>query len=123
MKELFLFAKSLHEPTDNNSNIINTTPTVSLTSNITVCPNYSTDISLLSKGIDSLEQFFDKQFHNLTQMSSVETTSKGTKINNESDILIESIENTIRILKKELINKKHIISNQSIILRNITSDT
>ena len=85
---LFL-SKSLHEATDNNSNTINTTPTVSLPSNIPVCPNYDTDISLLSEGIDSLEQFFDMQLQNLTQMSPVKSNSKGINTNNEFDTLIE----------------------------------
>ena len=38
-------SKSLHEPNDNNSNTINTTPTFSIPSNIPVCPNYNTDNS------------------------------------------------------------------------------
>ena len=54
----FFLSKSLHEPSDSNSNTINTTPTVSLPSNTPVCPNYDKDVSLLSEGIDSLEQFF-----------------------------------------------------------------
>ena len=40
----FFLSKSLHEPTDNNSNTISTTPTVSLPSNTLVCPNYDTNI-------------------------------------------------------------------------------
>ena len=67
----FFLSKSLHKPTDNNSNIINTTPTVSFPSNTPVCPNLDTDISLLSEGIHSLEQFFDTQLQNFTQMSPV----------------------------------------------------
>ena len=66
-----------------------------------MCPNYDTDISLLSEGIDSLEQFFDTQqkgfFQNLTQMPQVKFNSKGTNTNNESDILIESLQDKIRI--------------------------
>ena len=73
----FFLSKSMHEPTDNNSNTINTIPIVSLPSNIPVCPNYDTDISLLSEGIDSLEQCFDTQLQNLTQMSPVKSKSKG----------------------------------------------
>ena len=96
----FFLSKSLLEPTDNNSNTINTTPTVSLPSNTLVCPNYDTDISLLSEGIDSLEQFFDMQLQNLTQMSPVKSNSKGKNTNNKSDILIESLQDRIRILKK-----------------------
>ena len=46
----FFLSKSLHEPSDSNSNTINTTPTVSLPSNTTVCPNYDKDVSLLSEG-------------------------------------------------------------------------
>ena len=40
---LFL-SKPLHEPTDNNSNLISTTYTVPLQSNARGCPNYDTDI-------------------------------------------------------------------------------
>ena len=95
----------MHEPTDNNSNTINTTPTVSLPSNTNVCLNYDTDISFLSEVTDSLEQFFDTQLQNLTQMSPAKSSSKGINTSNESDILIESLQDTFRILKKELINK------------------
>ena len=95
----------MHEPTDNNSNTINTTPTVSLPSNTNVCLNYDTDISFLSEVTDSLEQLFDTQLQNLTQMSPAKSSSKGINTSNESDILIESLQDTFRILKKELINK------------------
>ena len=96
----------MHEPTDNNSNTINTTPTVSLPSNTPVCPNCDTDISLLTEGIDSLEQFLDTQLQNLTQMSPVKFNGKGINTNNESDILIDSLQDTIRILKKNSSIKK-----------------
>ena len=74
----FLLSKSLREPTDNDSNTINITPTVSLPSNAPVCPNCDTDISLLSEGIDSSELLFDTQLQNPTQMSPAKPTSKGT---------------------------------------------
>ena len=119
----FLLSKSLHEPSDSNSSTINTTPTASLPSNTAVCPNYDKDVSLLSEGIDSLEQFFDTQLQNLTQISPVKSNSKGTNTNNESDILIKSLQETIFILKKELINKENTIKNLSIILENIRSNT
>ena len=96
----------MHDLIDNNSNLINTTPTVSLPSNTPVCPNYDTDVSLLSEVIDSLEQFFATQLQNLTQMSPVKFTSKETNNNNESDILLESLQDTIRILRKNLLIKK-----------------
>ena len=102
----FFLSKSLHEPTDNKSNTINTIPTVSLPSNIRVCPNYNTDISLLSEGIDSLEEFFYVQLQNLTQMPPVKSNSKGINSNNESDILIESLQDTIPILKNNSLIKK-----------------
>ena len=104
----FFLSKSLHEPSDSNSNTINTTPTVSLPSNTPVCPNYDKDVSLLSEGIDSLEQFFDTQLQNLTQISPVKSNSKGTNTNNESDILTKLLQETIFILKKELINKVYL---------------
>ena len=56
-------------------------------------------------------------------MSQVKFNSKGTNTNNESDILIESLQDKIRILKKELINKENTIKNLSIISKNITSNT
>ena len=116
--------KSLHEPTDNNSNTINTTPKVSLPSNTPVCPNYDAYIFLLSKGIGLLEQPFYTQLQNLTQMSLVKSNSKETNANSESDIeSIESLQHTIHILKKELINKENTINNMSIILKKITSNT
>ena len=91
---------SLHEPTDNNSNTINTTPAVSLPSNTPVYSNYCTYISLLSEGMDSLEQFFDMQLQNLTQILPVKSISKETNAKNDSDVLIESLQDTIHILKK-----------------------
>ena len=119
----FFLSKLLPESTDNNSNTINTTPTVSLPSNTPVRQNYDTDISLLRERIDSLEQFFDTQLQNLTQMSPVKFNSKETNTNSESDILTESLQDAICILKKELINKENTIKNLSIILKNITSNT
>ena len=64
--------------------------------------------------------FLDTQLQNLTQISPVKSNSKGT---NESDILIKSLQETIFILKKELINKENTIKNLSIIFENITSNT
>ena len=115
--------KSLHEPTDNNSNTINTIPTVFLPSNTPVCPNCNAYIFFLSEEIGSLEQSFDTQLQNLTQMSPVKPNSTETNANSESDILIESLQDTIHILKKELINKENTISNLSMILKKITSNT
>ena len=116
--------KSLHEATDNNSNTINTTPTVSLPNNTPVCQNYDAYIFLLIEGIGSLEQSFDTQLQNLTEMSLVKSNSKETNVNSESDIeSIESLQDTIHILKKELIKKKNTINNMSIILKKITSNT
>ena len=112
--------KSLHESTDNNSNTINTTPTVSLPDNTPVCQNCDAYTFLLSEGIGSLEQSFDTQLQNLTQMSLVKSNSKETNANSKSDILIESLEDTIHILKKELINKENTINSLSIILKKIT---
>ena len=83
--------KSLHEPTDNASNIINTTPTISLPNNAPVCQNYDAYIVLLSQSIGFLEQFFHTQLWDLTQMSPVKSNSKETNANNKSDILIESL--------------------------------
>ena len=88
--------KSLHKPTDNNSNTINITPTVSLPSNTTVCSNYYAYIFLLIERIGSLEQSFDTQLQSLTQMSPV----KERNANNESDILIDSLQDTIHKQKK-----------------------
>ena len=87
-------------------NTVNTIPTVSLPSNTPMCQKYDTDISLLSEGINSLEQFFDTQLQNLKQMSPVKSNSKGIYSNNESDMLTESLQDTIRILKKNSIIKK-----------------
>ena len=108
--------RPLHYPTDNNSNTINTPPTVSLP-NTPVCQNYDAYIFLLSEGIGSLEQSFDTRLRNLTQMSPVKSNSKETNANNESDILIESLQDTIHILKKEMANKENTINNLSIILK------
>ena len=116
--------KSLHESTDNNSNTINTIPTVTLPDNTPVCQNYDAYTFLLSEGIGSLEQSFDTQLQNLTEMSLVKSNSKETNVNSESDIeSIESLQDTLHILKKELINKENTINNMSIILKKITSNT
>ena len=87
----FFLSMSLHEPSNNNSNSINTTLTVFLPSNTPVCPNYDKDVSLLSEGIDSSEQFFDAHLQNLTQISPVNSNSKGTNTNNDSNKLIKSL--------------------------------
>ena len=78
---------------------------------------------LLSEGIGSLEQSFDMQLRNLTHISPVKSNSKETNANNKSDILIESLQDTIHVLKKELVNKENPINNLSIILKKITSNT
>ena len=57
------------------------------------------------------------------QISLVKSNSKGTNTKNESDILIKSLQETIFILKKELINKESTIKNLSIILENIMFNT
>ena len=113
----------MHEPNDNNSNTINTTPTASLPSNTPVCSNYDAYIFLLSEGIGSLEQYFDTQLQNLTQMSPVKSNSEETNANNESDMLIESLQDTIHIQKKEIIDKENAIKNLSVIFRKLTSNT
>ena len=113
----------MHEQTGNSSNTISTISTVSLPSNRPVCRNYDAYIILLSEGIGSLEQSFDMQLQNLTQMCPVQSNSKETKANNDSDILIKSLQNPIHILKKELINKENTINNMSIILKKLTSNT
>ena len=82
----FLQRRSLHEPTDNNSNTINTTPTVSFPNNTPVSQNYSAYIFLLSEGISSLEPSLDMQHQNLTQMSPVKSNIKETNVNKESDV-------------------------------------
>ena len=56
-------------------------------------------------------------------MSPFKSHSKETNDNNESDILIESLQDTIHILTKELINKENTINNLSIILKKITPNT
>ena len=115
--------KSLHEPTDINSNTISTTAVVSLLNNTPVCQNYDAYIFLLSEGISSLEQTFGMQLQNLTQMSPVKSNSKETNVNNESDILTKSLQDTIQTLKKELINQENTISNLSTISKKFTSNT
>ena len=55
-------------------------------------------------------------------MSPVKPNSKETNAN-ESDILIESLQDIIHILKKEPINKENSISNLSMILKKTTSNT
>ena len=55
---------------------------------------------LLSEGIDSLEQFFDTKLQKLKQISLVKSNSRGINTNIESDILIESLQDTICILNK-----------------------
>ena len=57
------------------------------------------------------------------QISPVKSNSKETNTNNEWGILIKSPQDTICILKKDLINKENTIKNLSIILKNITSNT
>ena len=118
----FFLWKPLHQPSDSNSNTVNTTPTVSLPSNTPICGNNDKDVSLLSEGIDSLKKFFERQLQNLMQISPVKSYSKGTNTN-KSDILIKSLQETIFIFKKELINKEDTIKDLSIILWNIRYNT
>ena len=70
----------------------------------------------LSEGAGSLEQPFGTQIQYFTQMSPDKSNSKEANRNNESDTLIESLRDTIHILKKELINKENTMNNLSIIM-------
>ena len=45
-------------------------------------------------------------------MPPVKSNNKETNVNSESDILIESLQDTIHILNKELINKENTINHQ-----------
>ena len=81
-----LFCQHARTNRINNSNTNNTISTVFLPSNTHKCPNYNTDIALLSEVIDSSEQFFEKQLQKITQMSPVKSTSKGKNSNTESEI-------------------------------------
>ena len=80
-------------------------------------------ILLLTEGIGSLEQSFDTQLQNLRQISPVKSNSKETNVNNEFDTLIESLQDAIHILKKEMTNKEITINNLSIILKKMTPNT
>ena len=80
-------------------------------------------IFLLTEGIGSLEQSFDTQLQNLRQISPVKSNSKETNVNNEFDTLIESLQDAIHILKKEMTNKEITINNLSIILKKMTPNT
>ena len=62
-------------------------------------------------------------FETLCKMCPIKSNSKETNANSESDILIESLQDTIHVLKKELVNKENTINNLSIILKKITSNT
>ena len=86
MWKVFLFIKK--EPSDSNSNTINTTPTVSFSSNTPVCGN-NDDVSIQSEGIDSLGQFFETQLQNLMQISPVKSNSKGTNTNKSINLTSE----------------------------------
>ena len=56
-------------------------------------------------------------------MSPVKSNSKEINTSNKPDILTESFQETICILKKEFINKENTIKNLPIALKNITSNT
>ena len=56
-------------------------------------------------------------------MSPVKSNSKETNVNNESDILTKSLQDTIHILKKELINQENTINNLSTVSKKFTSNT
>ena len=91
--------KSFHKPIDNNWNTVSTTSKFSLPSNTSACPNDGTYISFEWKN-RFLRAVSWTQLQNLTHISPVKYNSKGTNANNESDILIESLQDTVHILKK-----------------------
>ena len=125
-RSFFFLSKPFHESIDNNSNTINTTPIGSLPSNTPVCPDYDTDTSLLSEGIDSLEQFFDTRLQNLqklTQMSpGLNRLVREQLLTMSLNINWDNSRYNLHI-KNELINKENAINDISIILKNITPDT
>ena len=57
------------------------------------------------------------------QISPVKSNSKERNVNNEFDKLIESLQDAIHILKKEMTNKENAINNLSIILKKMTPNT
>ena len=62
----FFLSKSLHEWTNNNSNTINTTPTVSLPINAPVCPNYDAD---MIQNYDTIQKgFLPRNFKTLRKI-------------------------------------------------------
>ena len=91
-----------------------------------MCPDYDTDISLLSEGINSVEQLFDTRLQNLQKLTQM---SPGLNRLVREQILTMSLNinwSNSRYnlhIKNELINKENAINNLSIILKNITLDT
>ena len=100
--------KSLHEPADNNSNTINTTPTVSLLNNTPV-PKWR-NWRLLTRNFKTLRKSL--QFNPIVRNQTLTTS-----------LIYYLSQDTIPKLKKELINKENAINHLWIILKKIPSNT
>ena len=80
------------------------------------------NLSLISNGIDTLDKFMDATLFNLTQKSTTEKKSdKQQQTQNIKDPILETLQDTISILRTELVHKQKTIDTLMLIIEKITT--
>ena len=80
------------------------------------------NLSLISNGIDTLDKFIDATLFNLTQKSTTEKKSdKQQPTQNIKDPILETLQDTISILRTELVHKQKTIETLMLIIEKITT--
>ena len=80
------------------------------------------NLSIKSNGIDTLKKFIDAAVFNLTQKPTTEKKSdKHQQTQNTKDPILETLQDTIFILRVELVNKKKTIDSLILIIEKTTT--
>ena len=105
------------------SSPIDKTPVINSPNNSASTPqDLQHNLSLISNGIDTLDKFIDATLFNLTQKSTTEKKSdKQQQTQNIKDPILETLQDTISILRTELVHKQKTSDTFMLIIKKITT--
>ena len=105
------------------SSPIDKTPVINSPNNSASTPqDLQHNLSLISNGIDTLDKFIDATVFNLTQKSTTEKKSdKQQQTQNIKDPILETLQDTISILRTELVHKQKTSDTFMLIIKKITT--
>ena len=105
------------------SSPIDKTPVINSPNNSVLTPqDLQHNLSLISNDIDTLDKFIDATLFNLTQKSTTEKKSdKQQQTQNIKDPILETLQDTISILRTELVHKQKTIDTLMLIIEKITT--